>query len=825
MPGESLKEIVLNIFREPLLRYTLLIAAISSIFFSAYCLFYIFPRFNQQLSLYAQDASIRVARHLKNATLPPDRELSTASFSDQTKAEITSMMQDLDIEKITIFSALGLIVYSSDPKDIGGKNTHSYFFEQVARGQIYSKVVKKNEKTAEGRTVSAEVVETYVPLMDKEKFTAAVEVYYDITQNSRSLAELIARLRVTILLFAFTLMAFIILILFKASRNRIIRNNSERSLQEAHTKLEQTVRERTADLEKTNQSLVHEIEERKRAEVFLQRSHDTQTIINRLLRDSLDMDISLDELIEQALKHLLSLSWLSFESMGCIFLVGDEPDTLIMRSSKGFSENLVRTCEKIAFGQCLCGQAALARKMIFANHVTDAHEIILSEVPDHGHYCVPILAKDKTLGVINIYVKAGHQKTDLEVDFLNAISSTLAGILIQRQGEMQKKEFEKRLNQAHKMEAIGTLAGGIAHDFNNILSGIFGYAQLAHMNLEEPEKARMHIDQIYQGAKRATDLIQQILTFSRKTEHEKKTIRPYLIVKEAIKFLRSSIPSNIRINEDISSRARILANPTQLHQIVINLCTNAFHAMMDQGGTLDIILEEQIIQFENQIPGRMIPKGNYLRLEVRDTGHGMTNEALRKVFEPYFTTKKAGEGTGLGLAVVLGIVEEHNGFIHADSELGKGSVFQVLFPIIAEHDETAEPEGQLADLKKGSETILLVDDEKSILSSTGELLEDYGYKVHAFLDPEAALEAFKQQPEIFDIVVTDVTMPGLTGDSLALQILDINMTIPIIMCTGFSHKISKNQALKIGVRKYLEKPVEAATILNTIRDILDESRP
>jgi len=405
------------------------------------------------------------------------------------------------------------------------------------------------------------------------------------------------------------------------------------------------------------------------------------------------------------------------------------------------------------------------------------------------------------------------------VDSKGHISSFVS---IRRDITAQEK-MERQLEQSRKMEAIGTLAGGIAHDFNNILSGIFGYAQLAHMNLDNPQKVEKSVSQITKGAKRAAELVQQILTFSRQTDHKKNPLRLYLIVKEAIKFLRSTLPATIEIKEDISSRAMVNADPTKIHQIIINLCTNAYHSMRTTGGIITIVLEEIDLFDEKCAPALDNLSGRYLKLEVSDTGIGMDYELQSKIFDPYFTTKKVNQGTGLGLSVVLGIIKEYNGCIKVSSEPGRGSTFQVYFPILKQRINTPPKKNGTESLKGGTERIMVIDDEESILLSTKGLLEDYGYKVTGFSTGASALEAFKKDPSQFDLIVTDMTMPKMTGDEFSYQALKIKSNIPIILCTGYSENISEIKALKIGIKKYLLKPIEKQTLLVSIRERLEKA--
>ncbi len=390
------------------------------------------------------------------------------------------------------------------------------------------------------------------------------------------------------------------------------------------------------------------------------------------------------------------------------------------------------------------------------------------------------------------------------------------------------KLVKEQLYETQKMDSIGRLAGGIAHDFNNILSGIFGYLELAKLNIDEPLKVQKNIDQLKKGASRAADLVQQILTLSRQSEHQKTQIRMYLVIKEAIKFLQSSIPTNIEIKQNISSRSYVLADPTQIYQIVMNLCTNAYHAMFEKGGTLFIGLDEvESNQTDSTFQDIDISNSRYLLLTVKDTGCGMSSKILKKIFDPYFTTKQIGEGTGLGLAIVLGIVKDHDGYIKAHSKLGNGSKFSVYLPIYEDKLSSGFIRAEnhyLKPLKGGTENIMVIDDDDAILLSTKELLEDYGYKVTSLSNGSTALEKFNNDPFLFDLVITDMTMPKMTGDDLSKNLLTIRKDLPIILCTGYSEKFTKKDALTLGIKKYVLKPVNSMKLLSLIREILDNDQ-
>ncbi len=388
----------------------------------------------------------------------------------------------------------------------------------------------------------------------------------------------------------------------------------------------------------------------------------------------------------------------------------------------------------------------------------------------------------------------------------------------------ERNRLESELRQAQKMEAIGTLAGGIAHDFNNILSAIFGYCELAQMRVKDNPKLSDNLTEIFQAAQRARDLVKQILTFSRRAEQEKRPLQVALVVKEALRLIRSSIPVTIEIKKDISTSASVLADPTQIHQIVMNLCTNAYHAMRNKGGVLTVSLTELEVPpgelfFENDIP-----PGKYLQLGVSDTGIGMDAQTQKKIFEPYFTTKGAGEGTGLGLSVVHGIVESHDGKIDVCSEPGQGSLFNVYLPIVAEEVSAVTPISEKGKIKCGSEKIMFVDDEVVLTQMADEIFSSYGYVIDVFTDPLLAFEGFAGQPDTYSLVITDLTMPSLTGTELAQKMISLKPGLPVILCTGFSETINKEKSMEIGFSQYFQKPVVMSKLVKSVRKILDKEK-
>ena len=400
------------------------------------------------------------------------------------------------------------------------------------------------------------------------------------------------------------------------------------------------------------------------------------------------------------------------------------------------------------------------------------------------------------------------------------------GIVYSAKDITETRELENRLRQAQKMEAIGTLAGGIAHDFNNILTPILGYSEILMMSFSEGSRERENEEQVVKAAQRAKELVKQILTFSRETEQQQTPVQIHLIIKEALKLLRASLPANIIIKQNINTACcQVLADPTQIHQVLMNLCTNAYHAMRETGGTLTVTLSEMVMLPEDYAENLALQAGKYLKLTVGDNGQGMDHSLIEKIFDPYFTTKKKGDGTGLGLSVVHGIVKGHQGHITVYSEPGQGPEFHVYLPCIDEAPSLQSAEMQQQIPRGSMEKILIVDDEEVIGDMLGTILEHYGYKVQAETDSTIALETFRHQYQEIDLVITDMSMPGMNGGELATELLRIKPELPIILCTGFSEIIDEQMAKESGFKGFLLKPILTSQLTLAVQKALQEENP
>ena len=385
-----------------------------------------------------------------------------------------------------------------------------------------------------------------------------------------------------------------------------------------------------------------------------------------------------------------------------------------------------------------------------------------------------------------------------------------------------QEKLEGQLRQAQKMESIGTLAGGIAHDFNNILSAIMGYTDMALGEHKVEDRLRRYLEQVFKAGERARDLVKQILAFSRQSDEKPRPLRVSPIIKEALKLLRASLPSTIHIYQDIQCESdTVLADPTQIHQILMNLCTNAAQAMHDRKGELKVTLAMEEINLHNTLViHHGLSPGMFLKLTVRDTGIGMAPEIMNRIFDPFFTTKKPGKGTGMGLSVVYGIVKGCKGAITVESEPDKKTEFQVYLPLLMETKSEQEIDKTIF-IFGGEERILFVDDEENLVQLGKDVLTGLGYEVIGRTSSVEALEMFRIRPRYFDLVITDMTMPNMTGFDLAKEMLMIRPDIPIILCTGCSEMISEEKAKNIGIRQFIMKPLLKNSLAMKIREVLD----
>jgi PAS domain S-box-containing protein len=566
----------------------------------------------------------------------------------------------------------------------------------------------------------------------------------------------------------------------------IARDISERKLldtqlQKAYEELDNRVQERTMELLEINKQLNREINERKQAQNELRENEERFRAIADYTYDWESWVSPEGELlwINSAVERITGYSkeeYLSHNDRLSLIGVGDEIEEM---------KSLVMNAIK---------------------NRTSGNDIPFRLRRKDGSIC---------------WISISYQPIYSESGKFLGLRSSIRDITKRIEAEQDREKLTSQLRIAQKMEAVGTLAGGIAHDFNNILAAIIGYSELAEDSVLKDKPILPMIKEVLKAGNRAKELIKQILAFSRQGSGELKPVEIHLVVKEALKLLQATIPKSIFFNTHITSKCgTVLADPTQLHQVVMNLCTNAYHAMKETNGTLSVSLKSVPKLPDYIILNHSNLEDSYVELEVRDTGKGMTKELMERVFDPYFTTKKQSEGTGLGLAVVQGIVKSHHGFIHVDSTPGVGTTFKVFLPK-AKQQKIRDTRAKVLNLPMGNEHLLLVEDEPQLARMQETMLRSLGYKVSAFTDSREALEYVKNYPYKFALMVTDMSMPHITGAQLAEQIIALGINIPMIICTGYSEIMNEEKAGEIGFSGFLMKPVGMRQLAHMIRKFLD----
>ena len=526
-----------------------------------------------------------------------------------------------------------------------------------------------------------------------------------------------------------------------------------------------------------------------------------------------------------------------FDSGSCVRLSGTFQDiTERMRKDEALRETEERygnIIENVLLGVY---QTALDGKLLFANKkmVEMFGYSSFEEFEAAGSIAERYARPEERIGIVNEIIKEGSINTEVEFRRkdgqsiwvkLNTRKATNREGAIILEGLMEDvteiKRMMTQLQQSQKMEAIGTLAGGIAHDFNNILAIIMGNAELAFDDVPNGNPVKDYLNEIRLASVRAKDMVQQLLAFSRKSDEENTPLDMAPIIKESMKMLRSAIPTSVEFKQHISDDpCKVMGDATQINQIVMNLLTNAADAMSEEGGLLEVTLDNIILQKEKPCFHWVLSPGPYVRLGIKDTGEGIEPENMDRIFDPYYTTKEVGKGTGMGLSIIHGIVKRHSGGIRVESALGKGTLFEIYFPALEKAaEEEKEPEGEI---RGGSERVLFVDDEESMVNLNRQRLERLGYQVKTTTKPMEALEWFKADPDQFDIIITDMTMPRMTGDRLAAEVLKIRPHVPLIISTGYSERMSAKKVEALGVRKCIEKPIDLRNLASSLREVLDE---
>jgi signal transduction histidine kinase/DNA-binding response OmpR family regulator len=599
-------------------------------------------------------------------------------------------------------------------------------------------------------------------------------------------------------------------------------------------------------LERENQRYLNQLEElvEKRtcalaaSEEVLRRRAEELTILNRLAR-SVNESVALEEAIQCGLREIVNAA---APDLAVFFLL--EGGELVLKGRFPDAPAVVWPIEAAhRVGTCLCGLAVGEGTALYAPDIATDPRCTLTECRRAGFAsfaALPLGSGSETIGVLGIASAAPRDFRE-KGPFLEALANEMsiglkksllyeqvnrharelkASLALVEEVEAERRVLERHLQQSQKMEAIGALASGIAHDFNNILAALIGYAELALLATEPDSRCGRSLEMVLTAGQRARELVEQILAFSRQSDEERKPVRIDTVLTEVLKFMRASLPATIEIKKEIDPDVEnIMADPVQIHQVLMNLCTNALHAMREKGGVLEVALASANLAAEQGELLAELKPGTHVRLRVKDTGHGMDEATLAKIFDPYFTTKEKGVGTGLGLSVVHGIVKKHGGAIRVQSEPGSGTVFDLYFPTVPKTDPAES--GLKEEMPTGSERILLVDDEQVLADMGKEMLGYLGYRVETRTSSVDALGLFKADPFRFDLVITDMTMPNLTGDKLAEELLRIRPDIPIVMCTGYSEKLMGERVRAAGIKGFVMKPILMAKLAGAVREALN----
>jgi signal transduction histidine kinase/PAS domain-containing protein/ActR/RegA family two-component response regulator len=551
----------------------------------------------------------------------------------------------------------------------------------------------------------------------------------------------------------------------------------------------------------------------------LSESYFAQSMITMILSTSLE-NISLEEFLKKALNMVLAIPWFALEAIGNIQLVEEVPELLVMKAEVTTSGSIRDSAAYMPFGECLCGKAASTQQMQCA--ADDAcYHVCHAGMPSYGHCAVPVLFSGRTLGVLNILVKKGKTVSQKEEGLLHIVADTLAGIIVRKQLEKEKERLHSQLLQAQKMEAVGQLAGGIAHDFNNVLTAIISYASLLKMKMGTNNLFSGYVDHILSSSENAANLIQSLLAFSRKQIMNTAAVDLNQIIRKVDTLLARIIGEDIELKIVLTEGVLIVkADHLQIEQVLMNLANNARDAMT-QGGEFTIETEIAVLDtafIKAQGYGKT---GRYALIAVSDTGTGMDERTAERIFDPFFTTKEVGKGTGLGLAMVYGIIKQHEGYINVYSEPGRGTTFKIYMPLISAKVEEVPPEG-ICQIEGGNETILLAEDNAEVRTSTRAVLEECGYKVIEAVDGEDAISKFIKYKDVIQLVILDVIMPKRNGREVYEEIKKIMPRIKTVFTSGYTADIIHQKGILSEGAGFIYKPTAPDAILTKVREVLDK---
>lgn len=546
-------------------------------------------------------------------------------------------------------------------------------------------------------------------------------------------------------------------------------------------------------------------------------SNQNGKIINQLLNISLQ-SISFEEKLNKALRVISSVNFMDFDTKGGIFLFREETQKLELFVEYNLDRNILNLCKEIDLNQCLCGKAAEAKEIIFKSCIDEEHSIKFEEMEDHGHYSVPILREEKLLGVLVLYLSKGHKRKDLEIEFLKSVASTLASII-------QNNIDEKNHLRSQRLESIGAITSGIAHDLNNIFTPILMSSQLLTSILKEQNNLRK-VETITHSVQRGANILKQILGFAKGFEGNFKKVNIAKVLLNTVNFVKETFPKSIEFEYKISKDlGKVYGDSTQIDQVFLNLCVNARDAMENSFSKKLKITAENITETEKE---EHLSSNYLVKITISDTGKGIPKEHLEKIYDPFFTTKKLGRGTGLGLSTVFSIVQKHNGKIEVESEVGKGTIFKVLLPALPEKntlvEEQNKEENVLGDGKANGELVLVVDDEPNILDSIESILKLYNFKIITAENGCDGVKKFIENIDEIKIVITDIMMPIMDGKLMIEEIKNKNKDVKIIVTSGVFQSKTILDENKTSYDLFLQKPYSTTFLINKMQELLNGSK-
>ena len=859
-----------------LLAIALLIAASAGIMLPAYNIFNLQPAVYRMLIAATEQDTTRIALYISSYVFPEIEgvPLEEPPFGDLVR-EMYEVKRTFGLVSLRIFSADGHITFSTASEEISRINRQSFFVEKVAKGRTYTQVSSLSYRSQQGQPAKASVVQTYVPITRAGQFVGAVEIDYNITERKAELDNLIHQSSVFLFLVGTGVLALSVFFGFKSKQSSLQQRKAEKELHVANRQLLDIIEflpdatfvvDRDSRVVAWNRAMEEMTGVHKDA-ILGKGNYEYSMAFygtrSPMLIDAVNGDVSETsghyDYVEKHGETLCAEVTLSIAHSVKYANLWATASPLLDQEG-----NYVGAIESIRdISERRTAQQSLSDKNVLLKNILDniPHFVFWKDRDSVFQGCnlnfaqvAGLDAPEDIVGKTDFdmvwekeeaefyrqcdqeVMESGEPLLDIEEpqlqdDGKNAILLTskvplrnavgdVVGILGIFADITDQKALEKQLRQNQRIEAIGTLAGGIAHDFNNILTAVIGYTEFTMADMPVGSQNQFSLNEVLKASHRAKDLVQQILMFGQQAEQERTPTMIKPIIKEALELLRATIPTTIEICQEIREDAgSVLADPTQMHQVIMNLGTNAYHAMQETGGTLKVTLDNLHVDAKLAASSAGLHEGAYVRLTVSDTGHGMGQDTLEHVFEPYFTTKKIGEGSGLGLSVVHGIIMGHGGAITVKATPGEGALFTIYLPRL--FNEAAREITEQENLPKGNERILFVDDEEALVHLGQKNLESLGYEVTTETSGVDALELFRSDPQAFDLIFTDQTMPILTGIQLSEKILNVRPDIPIILCTGFSATTSVKTAKSIGIKEFIMKPLTKRDVALTIRKVLD----